>query len=57
MENSREKNKKSASQKQAEFARTRKAWTSPKLIVESVESTKGGTISCNNPGDDTWYKS
>jgi len=37
--------------------RTRKPWVTPELIVENVESTKGGNFSCNSPGDDAWYSS
>lgn len=35
----------------------KKSWSDPLLVVEDVESTKGGTLSCNAPGDDSWYVS
>jgi hypothetical protein len=35
-----------------------KEWETPELIVEDVQSvTKGGTFTCNSPGDDAWYQS
>jgi len=36
---------------------TRKAWETPKLIIEDTVNTKGGNFSCNAPGDDAWYSS
>ncbi len=34
-----------------------KEWKAPKLQVENTNNTLGGTLSCNAPGDDTWYVS
>ena len=34
-----------------------KPWHAPKLVIEDTENTKGGTFTCNSPGDDGWYSS
>jgi|GEM_PF-1911123 len=34
-----------------------KEWKAPKLQVENTNNTLGGTLTCNAPGDDTWYVS
>lgn len=34
-----------------------KPWNAPKLTIEDVGNTKGGTFTCNSPGDDGWYSS
>jgi len=34
-----------------------KPWHAPKLVIEDTENTKGGTFTCNSPGDDAWYSS
>ncbi|MBR9831816.1 hypothetical protein GYB57_06695 [bacterium] len=34
-----------------------KEWKAPKLQVENTNNTLGGTLSCNSPGDDSWYTS
>lgn len=35
----------------------RKPWSAPKLVIEDTENTRGGTFTCNTPGDDGWYSS